>query len=384
MKNLCFVIMPFGEKTDADGTVVHFDEVYSNIIEKAVESVGDLECVRSDKIQEAGWIHERMLRHIFDDRVAIVDTSTLNANVFYELGVRHALKESVTVLIHRKGTSWPFNIGGLSSITYETTPEGIAEAIETIRAYIVNGLNNPDNIDSLVYKAIPSLRPQRKPIPLTQVTVTEYSLRKKPERKIALITGDRQDIRVCDIWVNSENTNMQMDKFYGTSTSAQIRFLGAAKNKKGKIEEDTIADALAKEMSPDLEVDPGVVLVTGAGALSRNNNVKWIFHVAAVDGVPRQGYKPVSQIDQCVKNALRKAEEPEYGEARSILFPIFGTGPAGGDLLTHAETCINAAVEHLESADTNPITSAYFYCWSDVTLDVCRTVARNHRGLQSA
>ena len=116
MGRICFVIMPYGQKEDADGQVIDFDEIYQYIIKEAVDKLPGLACQRCDDIDAPGWIHERMLRHIYEDPIAIVDTSTLNANVFYELGVRHALRRSTTVLIHRAGTTWPFNIAGLNSI----------------------------------------------------------------------------------------------------------------------------------------------------------------------------------------------------------------------------------------------------------------------------
>ena len=99
MRNTCFVIMPYGKKKDIDGKEIDFDEIYEYVIERAVDSLEGFGCLRCDDIEQPGWIHERMLRHILEDRVAIVDTSTLNANVFYELGVRHALRRSATVLI---------------------------------------------------------------------------------------------------------------------------------------------------------------------------------------------------------------------------------------------------------------------------------------------
>jgi hypothetical protein len=96
--------------------------------------------------------HERMLSHICEDRVAIVDTSTLNANVFYELGVRHALKRSATILIHKKGTSRLFNIAGLSSIEYSTNSEGSrrSEKRRSLAIYITNALKDSAGTDSLV------------------------------------------------------------------------------------------------------------------------------------------------------------------------------------------------------------------------------------------
>ena len=93
----CFVIMPFGEKADAEGKVIDLDVIYNFIIKNAVEGMG-LKCVRCDEIA-VRWIHSKMFEHIYSSEVAVVDITTLNPNVFYELGVRHALAESVTVFL---------------------------------------------------------------------------------------------------------------------------------------------------------------------------------------------------------------------------------------------------------------------------------------------
>jgi O-acetyl-ADP-ribose deacetylase (regulator of RNase III) len=382
MNQLCFVIMPYGKKKDIDGKEIDFDKVYESLIRPAVNGIFGLQCERCDDIELPGWIHERMLRHIFEDRVAIVDTSTLNANVFYELGVRHALRKSVTVLIHKQGTSWPFNIAGLSSIEYSTTPTGIAVARKKIQTAISNALNEPDNIDSLVYYTLPNLMVQKAPNRLTKMEIFLFPLKNDSSKQIAFVTGDREDIMVGDVWVISENTNMQMDSFYGKSTSATVRYLGAKKNGTGSILEDTIADELRHKMGNTLVVDPASVIPTRPGELERNQ-VKWLFHVAAVAGEPREGYRPVSRIDQCVKNALRKASDREFeGDGlRSILFPVFGTGPGGGDFQVHAEICVKAAVEFLEGTKS-PIETVYFYAWSDVDLEKVLAVAHSQQGLK--
>src|SRR5262249_9258497 len=203
------------------------------------------------------------------------------------------------------------------------------------------------------------------------------------DKRLGFVTGDREDIRVGDIWVNSENTNMQMDRYYGESTSATLRYLGARKDDRGKVVEDTINDELQRKMAGAMEVDPGTVLATSAGELA-DNNVKWIFHVAAVTGQPREDYRSGPRPDQCVKNALRKVGRGGLRDSalQSILFPIFGPGPAGGDLQQHATICINAALEYLETVET-PIRDVYFYVWSDVDLEICQAIVRNHPGLAS-
>lgn len=382
MNNTCFIIMPYGPKKDIDGKSIDFDKVYELMIKQAVSSIEGLTCVRCDDIEQPGWIYERMLKHILEDRVAVVDTSTLNANVFYELGVRHALRRSTTVLIQRKGSTRPFNIAGMATLDYETTPRGLADGKEALARWIANAVRDPNYSDSLVFGVFPNLRVERRQKQLTEVQVIERALTKAPAKRVGFVTGDREDIKVGDIWVNSENTNMQMDTYYGKSTSATIRYLGARRSETGKIEEDIIGNELKAKMGATMEVDAGTVLVTGPGALERNN-VRWIFHVASVIGQPLEGYRTVARIDQCVKNVLRSAKDVRFKQegGTSILFPIFGTGQGGGDLADQTQVCLNAAVEHLESTDTH-VCAVYFYVWGELDLEICLGVANNLRGLE--
>ena len=388
MDKVCFVIMPYGKKEDVDGEVIDFDEIYQYIIKEAVDKLPGLTCQRCDDIDAPGWIHERMLRHIYEDPIAIVDTSTLNANVFYELGVRHALRSSATVLIHKAGTTWPFNIAGLNSIEYNTTPRAVEEAKKKIGAFIANALNEPGHTDSLVYNVLRDLRvesgPARVAKRLTQVQIWEYPLVSDPESCIGLVSGDRENLTIGDIWANSENTDMQMDRYYGTSTSATIRYLGAKKHPiTGKVMGDTIGDELAAKLGTDKQVAPTVVIPTGPGELSANN-VKWIFHVAAVVGEPREGYRSIERIERCVTAVFKRAASAEFRDdpPTSILFPIFGTGPAGGDLHDHAERCINAAIECLTSKPGGSVRKAYFYIWTDTALEICQEIIARHEGLR--
>lgn len=156
-KKTCFVIMPFGEKQDVNGEMVDFDKVYKYIIKKVVQDKLKLKVTRSDEIQKAGSIHKDMIEHICKDDVAVVDITSLNPNVFYELGVRHSLRPSVTVLIRKKGTKMPFNIHGLRIIDYDLDVELADQARERIEAFIKNGLKDV-GVDSAVYEILPTLK----------------------------------------------------------------------------------------------------------------------------------------------------------------------------------------------------------------------------------
>ena len=60
-----------------------------------------------------------------------------------------------------------------------------------------------------------------------------YSL--KNGKQIGLIAGDITNVKVADIWVSSENTNMEMARFFDRSVSASIRYFGAKRGEGGRV-----------------------------------------------------------------------------------------------------------------------------------------------------
>ena len=283
----CFVIMPFGEKPDIDGKPLDFDKVYKYLIKPAIDAL-KIDCIRCDEIEKPGWIHAEMINHIFYDDVAVVDITTLNANVFYELGVRQALRPSVTVLIRKKGTKLPFNIQGLNVIEYDPEDmEAVDKAKSKIGEFIRAGLKTRES-DSLVHDVL-HLRIATQPKILKQTETSRYKLADVPKKGICIITGDIQSIKGIDIWVSSENTNMQMARFFDRSVSSVIRYLGAEKDEAGLVVKDTIADELTKKVGQKT-VPPATIIATTAGQLENTHQVKKIFHAASVAGaVGRKG-----------------------------------------------------------------------------------------------
>jgi O-acetyl-ADP-ribose deacetylase (regulator of RNase III) len=372
----CFVIMPYGEKETVGGTVIDFDEVYDYFIKPTIESL-DLECIRCDKIAESGWIHKKMFEHIYAADVAFVDITSLNPNVFYELGVRHAVAGSVTVLLRRKGTAIPFNIQGFQVIEYEPGSfKSIDEAKKKIVDSIQNGLKLKKN-DSPVHEVL-DLKILTTAKEITNTAKFEYQLRDS-EKQIGLITGDIQNVKGIDVWVNSENTNMQMARFIDRSISSTIRYCGAKKNAAKKVIEDTIAKELLEKVGEDANVPAGEVVVTGAGELERSNGVKKIFHAASVIGEPCRGFRPIDDIGRCVRNALKKVDEDELKdvELKSILFPLIGTGTGRGELEPKARILIENAISHLVSHPESKLQQVYFLAWSKKDLEVCQHILQS-------
>ena len=227
-------------------------------------------------------------------------------------------------------------------------------------------------------KSYAALQKQQAPSVIESSEVFLYKLKQDEKKRIGLITGDIRKVRVADIWANSENTNMQMARMYDGSVSGLIRYLGARKDKYGYVaerEDDVIAHELTEIMkAAPPTVEGGTVLVTGAGELERTHNVKKIFHVASVRGQPQVGYRPIDNIGLCVENSLAKADSAEIKQLKliSILFPLFGTGSAGGDTKKIAETLLTSAVSYLETNKESAIERVYFLAYQDIELEICK------------
>jgi hypothetical protein len=122
--DLCFVLMPFGRKPDVSGTLVDFDAVYQDLIAPAIREAG-LDPIRADEEMTGGLIHKPMYERLIFCKFAVADLTTANANVFYELGLRHAVRPWSTVLLFSKGGSQlPFDVAPLRAMPYTLTPEG--------------------------------------------------------------------------------------------------------------------------------------------------------------------------------------------------------------------------------------------------------------------
>ena len=129
MRPLCFVLMPFGVKPSGAGGSIDFDAVYKEIIGPAIEMAG-LDALRADEEQTGGIIHKPMYERLILCEFAVADLTTANANVFYELGLRHAVRRQSTVMMFAEGGRLPFDVNGLRALPYKLTPAGTPTAVD--------------------------------------------------------------------------------------------------------------------------------------------------------------------------------------------------------------------------------------------------------------
>jgi hypothetical protein len=117
-----FVIMPFGEKKAPNGTVIDFDAVYQHLFAPAIAAAG-LMPHRADADRRGGSIHLDMFQDLLLAEFAVADLTLDNPNVWYEIGVRHALRAGGAVLTYALRDRLPFDIAGQRMQRY-TLKEG--------------------------------------------------------------------------------------------------------------------------------------------------------------------------------------------------------------------------------------------------------------------
>jgi len=104
-----FVLMPFDPE---------FDAVFSNLVKPALEKVG-YDVKRADSILNQQNILKDIVRGIEEANLVVADLTSLNANVFYELGISHTMQKP-TVLLTQSSEDIPFDLSSYRVILYST------------------------------------------------------------------------------------------------------------------------------------------------------------------------------------------------------------------------------------------------------------------------
>ena len=126
MRPHAFVIMPFGKKKGADGTLFDFNAIYTQLIKPTLELAG-FEPFRADEETTSGDILTDMFQELLLADLCIADMSIDNANVFYELGIRHAFRKRGIVHIQAGRAYMPFDVFNVRTIPYHITAEGVPD-----------------------------------------------------------------------------------------------------------------------------------------------------------------------------------------------------------------------------------------------------------------
>ena len=104
-----FVIMPFNDA---------FKSIYEDMIEPAVTGAG-LECTRGDSVLRIDDLTANVWSAILQAGLIIAEVSEPNPNVYYELGLAHAVGKD-TFVLKQSGTTLPADFGGAHYYEYDS------------------------------------------------------------------------------------------------------------------------------------------------------------------------------------------------------------------------------------------------------------------------
>lgn len=149
----CFIIMPittpaqllslYGNDTE------HFVHVLEHLITPAVRQIG------YDAIQPiaagADIIHAEVIKQLETADLVLCDISTLNPNVFFELGIRTAVDKPVAIIKDMLTDTVPFDTSIINYHTYDhkLVPWTLQSEIQALSNHIQQSVNRSENRNTL-------------------------------------------------------------------------------------------------------------------------------------------------------------------------------------------------------------------------------------------
>lgn len=148
----CFVVSPIGS---ADSETRRRADCLLEFIIRPVATDPEfaLQVIRADGIASPGMIDSQVINALLDAELVVADLSDLNANVFYEIGIRHVAEKPVIHMIDQ-ATKIPFDVQPYRTIVYDIGwPRLIEQARTDLGASIREALSEDHLVDNPVIRA---------------------------------------------------------------------------------------------------------------------------------------------------------------------------------------------------------------------------------------
>ena len=151
-KGTCFVMMPFKDPFD-----VYYDAIFKPAVIKA-----KLDPVRADDLFRPSVIVSDLWQMIQDAKLLLAELTTKNANVFYELGLAHAIGKPVVLVSETMGDV-PFDLQQLRILLYDKNDPAWGEKLsDGITKAIAETLKSPvEAVPSIFRKVVASQAPEQ-------------------------------------------------------------------------------------------------------------------------------------------------------------------------------------------------------------------------------
>jgi len=198
MGRKAFIVRPFGTKGG-----INFDNVQQQLITPALAAC-DIEGGTTEPFMEAGNIRADMFQQLLVADIVVADISIHNANVFYELGIRHALQPQKTFLIRAKTKKDPKDRGPEDDVPFDLKTDRYMQYDSDAPAATVDTLIQAlrqtiasERPDSPVFQMLPDLVAQDRsrflPVPQGFRDDVELAFKSKQLGLLGLLATEARD-----------------------------------------------------------------------------------------------------------------------------------------------------------------------------------------------
>lgn len=218
-KDVCFVIMPFGG---------WLDDYYRDIYAPAIKSAG-LDPHRADDLFRPSTIVNDIWAYTKRARVILADLSGKNANVFYELGLAHALAKPA-ILVAESMDDVPFDLRALRVLVYDKNAPDWGAGLEAkVKSSIDEVLKSPAEavlpafLDTRGSGPKPTLTPQEKEMLelRQQVEILREEMQRRPRSERNIISEPEARIRVEEYVRGGMPIEMIVERLGGLGAPAE-------------------------------------------------------------------------------------------------------------------------------------------------------------------
>lgn len=169
-EKICFVIAPIG--SEASEIRKRSDQVFKHVIEPIAAKHG-YKAIRADQMSQPGSITTQIVEQILNASLVVADLTGHNANVLYELAIRHVVRKPVVQLI-QKEEGLPFDVAAQRTIQIDHKDLDSVEAAKLeLSKQITSVEKDPTQVDSPISVAVDlsALRSSTKPVDSTLLEI---------------------------------------------------------------------------------------------------------------------------------------------------------------------------------------------------------------------
>jgi hypothetical protein len=152
MVEKCFIIMPISTPEsliEAYNDPDHFTHVLQYLFRPALETIGYE--VIPPTATGADIIHANIIKNLEEADLVLCDISTLNPNVFFELGIRTSLDRPAALVRDNFTLQIPFDTSSINTHTYDASlaPWSIESEVPRLANYITEVTTRADGRNSM-------------------------------------------------------------------------------------------------------------------------------------------------------------------------------------------------------------------------------------------